>query len=76
MFEERGIPGIALITEPFRQTGTAMAATWGLPGFRFVDMPHPIANLGDGDLDERTDRLVPLIVELLTTTAPLPGGAR
>ncbi len=29
MFEERGIPGIALVTEPFRQTATAMATTWG-----------------------------------------------
>jgi len=66
MFEERGVPGIALITDPFRQTATAMAATWGLPGFRFLDMPHPIANLGDGELDERVDRLVPLLVELVT----------
>ncbi len=65
MFEERGIPGVALVTEPFRQTGSAMAATWGLPGFRFLDVPHPIAILGDKDLDERADRLVPLIAELL-----------
>ena len=65
MFEERGIPGIALVTAPFRQTGAAMAGTWGLPGFRFLDMPHPIAILGDKDMDERADRLVPLVVELL-----------
>jgi hypothetical protein len=67
MFEERGIPGIALVTEPFRQTGTAMAATWGLPAFRFLDVPHPIANLADKDIDERVERLVPLVVALLTT---------
>jgi hypothetical protein len=65
MFEERGIPGIALVTEPFRQTGTAMAATWGLPGFRFVEMPHPVAILGDKETDDRADRLVPLVVALL-----------
>jgi hypothetical protein len=65
MFEERGIPGIALVTEPFHQTASAMAATWGLPGFRFLDMPHPIAVLGDKDMDDRADRLVPLVVELL-----------
>ena len=65
MFEERGIPGIALVTEPFRQTGVAMAATWGRPGFRFLCVPHPIAILGNTDLDERADRLVPLVVELL-----------
>jgi hypothetical protein len=69
MFEERGIPGIAVITEPFRQTGTAMAATWGLPGFRFVAVPHPIAVLSDKEMDERVDRLLPLVADLLTTTA-------
>ena len=65
MFEERGIPGIALVTEPFRQTATAMAATWGLPGFRFLSLPHPIAILGDKEMDERADALVPLVVDLL-----------
>jgi hypothetical protein len=66
MFEERGIPGVALVTEPFRQTGTAMATTWGLPSFRFLCVPHPIAILGDKDLDERADGLVPLVVDLVT----------
>jgi hypothetical protein len=66
MFEERGIPGVALVTEPFRQTGTAMATTWGLPGFRFLCVPHPIAILRDKDLDERADGLVPLVVGLVT----------
>jgi hypothetical protein len=65
MFEERGIPGIALVTEPFRPTGAAMAGTWGLPGFSFLDVPHPIAILGDKEMDERVERLVPLVAELL-----------
>jgi len=65
MFEERGIPGIAVVTEPFRPTGAAMAATWGLPGFRFLATPHPIATLGDKEVGERADRLAALVVELL-----------
>jgi len=65
MFEERGVPGIALVTEPFRQTGKAMATTWGLPGFQFLDLPHPIANLGEAELAERADRLIPAIAALL-----------
>ena len=70
MFEERGIPGISVVTEPFRQTGAAMAATSGLPGFRFLDIPHPIAILGDKDLDERADGLVSLVAELVTGASP------
>ena len=74
MFEERGIPGIALVTEPFRQTGKAMATTWGLPGFRFLEMPHPIAVLDDVEMDDRAQDLVRLVVELLGGAAP--GGRR
>jgi hypothetical protein len=65
MFEERGIPGIAVITDPFRPTAAAMATTWGLPGFRFLSTPHPIATLGAAQLDERAAQLAPLVVELL-----------
>lgn len=65
MFEERGIPGVALVTEPFRQTGVAMATTWGLPAFAFLDIPHPVANLGEAELAERADRLLPAIASLL-----------
>jgi hypothetical protein len=66
MFEERGVPGIALVTEPFRQTATAMAATWGLPGFRFVETPHPVAILREEETDDRVDHLLPLVLALLT----------
>ena len=66
MFEERGIPGIALVTEPFRQTATAMATTWGVPGFRFVETPHPVANLREGETGLRADHLLPLVLALLT----------
>jgi hypothetical protein len=65
MCEERGIPGIAVITDPFHQTATAMATTWGLPGFRFASTPHPIATLKGPDLDERAARLTEMVLELL-----------
>lgn len=65
MFEERGVPGIAIITEPFRQTGTAMAATWGVPAFRFLETPHPIAILDDDQMDDRAEDLIPGVIELL-----------
>ena len=42
----------------------------GLPGLGFLEVPHPIANLGDADLDARADSLIALVVELLTRQAP------
>ena len=44
-----------------------MAKTWGVPEYRFLDMPHPIANLTDEALDEQADELMESVVSLLTT---------
>jgi hypothetical protein len=57
LMEEQGVPAIAVVTTPFRNTGEAMAASWGKPGYPFLDTPHPIANLGALDLDTRADEL-------------------
>jgi hypothetical protein len=65
VFEQHGIPSASIITDVFKATGAAMARTWGLPNFRFIAMPHPIANLTDAQLDERAQAIVPEVVELL-----------
>ena len=49
----------------FKKTGAAMARSWGLPDFRFLEMPHPIANLTDEELDQRAAAIVPQVVKLL-----------
>ena len=65
MFEQHGIPSASIITDVFRATGAAMARTWGLPDFRFLEIPHPIANLTDAQLDERAAAIAPEVVKLL-----------
>ena len=57
LMEEQGVPAIAVVTTPFRTTGEAMVASWGRPGYPFLDTPHPIAKLTAGDLDKRADEL-------------------
>jgi hypothetical protein len=65
LMERAGTPAIAIITEPFRTTAEAMAAAWGMTGYPYLSVPHPIANLGDKDLDERADRLFEAVDALL-----------
>jgi hypothetical protein len=65
VFEQQGIPSASIITHVFRATGNAMARTWGLEGFRFLEMPHPIANLTDKQLDERAEAIAPEVAKLL-----------
>ncbi len=57
LMEEQGVPAIAVVTTPFRNTGEAMAASWGKPGYPFLDTAHPIANLTSLELDTRADEL-------------------
>ena len=70
MFEQHGIPSASIITDVFKATGAAMARTWGLPNFKFIARPHPIANLTDAQLDERAAAIVPEVVELLMKGQP------
>jgi hypothetical protein len=65
LLERAGVPAVAIVTDLFRTTGDAMAASWGMAGYRFLDTPHPIANLGDKDLDARADLLVEPLLALL-----------
>ncbi len=65
VFEKNGIPAASLITDVFDATGRAMAQAWGLPNYKYLAMPHPIANLTEDELNQRAREMVPQIVELL-----------
>ena len=65
LFEKQGIPAASIITDVFDATGRAMAQAWGLPNYKFLSMPHPIANLTEEELDQRARDMVPQIVQLL-----------
>lgn len=65
VFEQQGVPSASIITDVFTVTGRAMARTWGLPEFKFIAMPHPIANLSDQELDQRAAAIAPEVVKLL-----------
>ncbi len=59
------MPSASIVTDVFKTTGRAMARTWGVPEFRFLAMPHPIANLTGEQLDQRAAAIVPQVVQLL-----------
>jgi len=65
VFEQAGVPTASIITDVFHKTGEAMARSWGLKNFRFLEMTHPIANLTPAQLDERAAAITPQVVKLL-----------
>ena len=71
IFEQAGLPSASIITDVFHRTGEAMALTWGLKNFRFLEMPHPIANLTSEQLDQRAREITPQVVKLLLEGQPV-----
>jgi hypothetical protein len=65
LFEKHGMPAASLVTDVFEATGRAMAEAWGVPDYKFLAMPHPIANLTEERLDQRAREIVPHIVDIL-----------
>jgi hypothetical protein len=65
LLEKARIPSASIVTDVFEVTGRAMAEQWGMPHYRFLLMPHPIANLTEAQLDQRAREIVPEVVKLL-----------
>jgi hypothetical protein len=70
MLEKAGIPAIPILTDAFDSTAREMAELWGVPDFRFVMMPHPLANLTPEDVDRRADELCGKVLGLLQQGQP------
>ncbi|HEV8614643.1 MAG TPA: hypothetical protein VGU22_04045 [Methylomirabilota bacterium] len=65
VLEKNGMPSASIITDVFDRTGRAMAEQWGVPTYKYLAMPHPIANLTEAQLDQRAREIVPEVVKLL-----------
>ena len=65
MLEKEGVPAVPVITDAFESTAREMAELWGVPEFRFVMMPHPLASLAGGDIERRAEELIAKVLGLL-----------
>lgn len=63
--EKAGVPAVSIVTEPFVPTGREMAKTWGVGDYRFLEMPHPLANMTEEELNAQADGLVEQVLKLL-----------
>ena len=65
LFEKIGVPSASIITHVFEKTGRAMAEQWGVPTYKFLAMPHPIANLTETQLEQRAREIATDVAKLL-----------
>ena len=47
-----------------------MAKQWGIANFNFLDIPHPIANLTEAELDQRVEDLFEDVQKLFLDGQP------
>ena len=65
LLEKAGVPSASIITDIFDATGRAMAEQWGVPCYKFLIVPHPIAKLTEAELEQRARAIAPDVVKLL-----------
>jgi len=74
LLERAGIPAVAIITDTFRATGQEISKAWGVPNFRFLEMPHPIVTMSEAQLDEECARIADQTITLLREGQPDAQG--
>ena len=65
VLEKAAVPAASIVTDVFERTARAMAVQWGVPTYKFLMMPHPIANLSEKELDQRAREMAPEVVKLI-----------
>ena len=66
--ERRGIPAVAIGTEPFLDEALDQAKALGMPDVRMALIPHPVQLLTRHELRERADEVFGRVVERLTAS--------
>ena len=69
ILEQSGLPAAVICTEAFSASADAMADLRGAPGYRYLTVPHPMANLTPDGVRDRARMAVPGIVGMLTRRA-------
>lgn len=64
--ERRGIPAVAIATEPFADEAVEQARRLGMPDARVVYIRHPVQLLTDEELAARADAIFPAMLAALT----------
>ena len=69
ILEQGGVPAVVVCTDAFTASADAMARVRGVPGYRYLTVPHPMANLTPEGVRDKAAAAVPEIVAMLTSRA-------
>ncbi|HEY1349079.1 MAG TPA: hypothetical protein VGF67_05585 [Ktedonobacteraceae bacterium] len=65
MIEQRGKAAAVICTEPFASSAHMTAQTFGMHGYPFAEILHPIGRVSEEELEERAEVALPQVVRIL-----------
>ena len=66
VLERAGVPAVSICTDAFVVPARAMADVYGLPDFRFLTIPHPIASLSPAQIEANVEPIMADVARILT----------
>jgi hypothetical protein len=67
LFEQAGLPAAVICSDAFVVTADAMAELRGVPDYAYLVTEHPVAVLSEEQVVQRAKRLLPGVVDMLTS---------
>ena len=65
LLERAGVPAVSICTGSFLLPAQAMARAYGVGGFEFATVPHPIASLDSQQIEARARDVLPEVLRIL-----------
>ena len=69
MIEQRGKAAAVVCTEQFASSARMTAQTFGMAGFPYAEILHPLGRVSDQELSERAQVAFPQVVTILSSNS-------
>lgn len=69
MIEQRGKAAAVICTEQFASSARMTAQTFGMAGFPYAEILHPLGRVSDEELSERAQVAFPQVITILSSGA-------
>ena len=63
--ERVGTPAVGVMTNKFVSAAALMAKVLGASDYKFAIIDHPVSRASDAELDEKAERVVDLVKDLI-----------
>lgn len=70
MIEQRGMAAAVICTEQFASSARMTAQTFGMHGYPYAEILHPIGRISEQDLEARARVALPQVLNILGLKEP------